>query len=330
VWSWREGDRGDAGDAAALRGYDGRWSSLAPGERFRFACARPRSETTRLPAEWTDALGSEWRVTTREGTWHEGGRACLEEYGDEGFVFSVPVNGHMNGTLRLADVTRGDVWLNYNDIKQEGSWIVNQRPVANAGADRIVECDGHHGTLVQLDGSRSADPDGDPVALEWHGPFATVTGAHPTVSLPLGRTVVTVIADDGFGGVSVDEIVIDVLDTTAPEIRAASAAPNALWPPNHKMVPVVVAVDVRDACDAAPKCRIVSVASNEPANGGGDGNTSPDWEITGDLTVNLRAERSGGGGGRVYTITVRCTDAPGNASTTTVAVSVPHDQSKTD
>jgi len=325
VWSWREGDRGDAGDAALLHGGDGRWSSAAPSERHRFACARPRSESTRHPAEWTDALGSEWRITAREGTWREGGRTCLDQFAGEGLVFSVPVNGAMNGQLRLADPPRDDVWLNYNDIKAEGSWIVNQRPVANAGADRTVECNGPHGTLVQLDGSRSADPDGDPVALEWHGPFATVTGAHPTLSLPLGRTVVTVIADDGFGGVSEDEVVIDVVDTTAPAIRAASAAPNGSWPPNHKMAPVVVVVDVSDACDADARCRIVSVLSNEPANGVGDRNTSPDWEITGDLTLNLRAERSGGGGGRVYTITVRCTDASGNASTTAVTVSVPHD-----
>jgi hypothetical protein len=235
VWSWRQGDRGDAGDAALLHGSDGRWSSGAPSERHRFACARPRSETTRRRAEWTDSLGNEWRVTTREGTWREGGRTCLDEYGGAGFVFSVPVNGHMNGMLRHVDVTRGDVWVNYNDIKHEGDWLVNQRPVANAGADRTVECDGHHGTLVQLDGSGSADAEGDPLALEWHGPFGTVTGVHPTVSLALGRNVVTVIADDGFGGVSVDEVVIDVLDTTAPEIRAASAAPSQSWPPNHKM-----------------------------------------------------------------------------------------------
>ena len=65
------------------------------------------------------------------------------------------------------------------------------------------------------------------------------------------------------------------------------------------------------SCDPTPICRIVSVASNEPVNGAGDGNTAPDWEITGALTVNLRAERSGQGVGRLYTITVRCVDLLG-------------------
>ena len=60
----------------------------------------------------------------------------------------------------------------------------------------------------------------------------------------------------------------------------------------------------------------------------GDGNTAPDWEITGPLTVDLRAERAGGGDGRVYTITVECSDASGNKSWTTVEVKVPHNKGK--
>ncbi|MDQ3623880.1 MAG: hypothetical protein M3463_15555 [Verrucomicrobiota bacterium] len=61
-------------------------------------------------------------------------------------------------------------------------------------------------------------------------------------------------------------------------------------------------------------------------SGGGD--TAPDWEITGPLTVDLRAERSGGGRGRIYTITVECQDEAGNAATSTVDVTVPKSQGK--
>jgi len=70
------------------------------------------------------------------------------------------------------------------------------------------------------------------------------------------------------------------------------------------------------------------VTSNEPVNGTGDGDQEPDWEITGPLTVNLRAERAGTGSGRVYTLTVQCSDDSGNSSTGSVAVTVPHDQGK--
>jgi hypothetical protein len=49
------------------------------------------------------------------------------------------------------------------------------------------------------------------------------------------------------------------------------------------MVPVVVNVSASDHCGGSVSCRIASVASNEPIDGLGDGDTAPDWEITGDL-----------------------------------------------
>lgn len=96
------------------------------------------------------------------------------------------------------------------------------------------------------------------------------------------------------------------------------------------MVKVTVEVDAEDNCDQAPFCYIVAVTSNEPINGPGDGNTEPDWELFTDepLVVLLRAERAGGGNGRVYTIHVECMDASGNIGTDTVDVIVPHDQGK--
>jgi hypothetical protein len=331
VWSWTEGDRGGGGDAALLRGASGRWSSASTDGQYRFACGRERSETRRLgegKSAWPDLLGLEWRVTTRAGAWREGGRACLDEFGADGFVFSVPVNGLMNGRLRLADAPRGDVWLNYNDIEAEGSWEINRRPVANAGADQMHECEGHHGVHVTLNGTASSDPDGQSLTYEWRGPFGTATGASPTVAIPLGRHEVVLVVDDGLAGASADTVVITVVDTKPPVIHSASPSPSTLWAPNHKMEPVTVTVDVSDICDPAPACRIVSVASNESVNGAGDGNTAPDWRLVAPLVVELRAERSGKGSGRVYTIRIECTDSSGNAAPTQVAVTVSHDQGR--
>ena len=200
--------------------------------------------------------------------------------------------------------------------------------VARAGPDQVVECSSHQGAVVKLDASGS-DVDGQAVTFEWRGPFGTVTGSQPTVTLPAGRHEVTLTATDRAGETSTDVVVIEVVDTRAPEITSVTASPATLWPPNHKMVPVTVAVDVSDVCHASPACRITSVTSNEPVNGLGDGNTVPDWRITGALTVELRAERSGTGTGRIYTITVQCTDASGNASALRdVIVTVAHDQGK--
>ena len=55
--------------------------------------------------------------------------------------------------------------------------------------------------------------------------------------------------------------------------------------------------------------------------------TDGDYEITGDHTVNLRAQRSGKEAGRTYTITVECSDGV-NTLTDTTIVTVPHDQKR--
>lgn len=117
-------------------------------------------------------------------------------------------------------------------------------------------------------------------------------------------------------------------DTQAPVIHSVSATPDALWPPNHKMHSITVHVNVTDNCDASPSTKITAVHSNEPVNSTGDGNTSPDWLVTGPLTLELRAERKGNGNGRVYTITVTSTDDAGNRSTKSTTVTVAHDQGR--
>jgi hypothetical protein len=114
-------------------------------------------------------------------------------------------------------------------------------------------------------------------------------------------------------------------DVVPPSVSSVSASPNVLWPPNHKMMPVAVAVAASDNCSAITS-RIVGVTSNEPVNALGDGNTDPDWVVTGPLALLLRTERSGTGTGRVYTITVESNDVTGNKSTAFTSVLVPHDQ----
>jgi hypothetical protein len=114
-------------------------------------------------------------------------------------------------------------------------------------------------------------------------------------------------------------------DVTKPVISSVTSSPNTLWPPNHKYVPVTVTTVATDEC-GTPTCAISSATSNEPDNGLGDGDTENDIVKTGAGTLLVRAERSGLGSGRVYTIGVTCTDAAGNASTSFTTVTVPHDQ----
>ncbi|MDB6028973.1 MAG: uncharacterized protein JWM68_5196, partial [Verrucomicrobiales bacterium] len=143
-----------------------------------------------------------------------------------------------------------------------------------------------------------------------------------------GTYTLTYTATDASGNSASANRTVQVSDTTAPEITTISATPNTLWAPNHTMVAVNIAAAATDGCDAAITPTIISVKSNQAINGTGDGSTSPDWQITGPLTLKLRAERSGNMGDRIYTITVQTVDASGNVSSKNVAVTVPHDQSK--
>jgi probable HAF family extracellular repeat protein len=159
----------------------------------------------------------------------------------------------------------------------------------------------------------SFDPDGDTITVS----------QSPPGPYPLGTTLVTLTATDPAGLSSSCTATVTVVDQTPPAINSASASPNSLWPPNHKMVPVTVTATTTDNCGAV-SCKIISVARNEPA--GTDAVATGDAVITGSLTLNLRAERLGNGSGRIYTILIQCADGSGNSATKTVTVGVPHDR----
>ncbi|MBI5304482.1 MAG: lamin tail domain-containing protein [Chloroflexi bacterium] len=115
------------------------------------------------------------------------------------------------------------------------------------------------------------------------------------------------------------------VDRTAPTLNVG-VSPNSLWPPNHKYVDVKATVTKSDNADPSPSLALVSVTSNEPDNGLGDGDTANDIVTVDDFNFKLRAERSGNGNGRIYTITYRLTDACGNVTTKNATVSVPLNQ----
>ena len=109
-----------------------------------------------------------------------------------------------------------------------------------------------------------------------------------------------------------------------PTITGVSATPSQLGPPNHKLVDVTINYAISDNCGTPATS--LTVSSNEPVDGTGDGDTAPDWVVVDAHHVKLRAERAGGGSGRIYTITITATDSSGGTSTQTVTVVVPHDK----
>ncbi len=117
---------------------------------------------------------------------------------------------------------------------------------------------------------------------------------------------------------------VTVVDTTPPAI-ALAPSPAVLWPPNHGLVPIALAVNLADACDPSPHytCSASANESDTAAAGNHDVPDDIQW-IEGQLW--LRAERNGTGPGRAYTVTCIGTDATGNAAVASASVYVPHDQ----
>ena len=180
------------------------------------------------------------------------------------------------------------------------------------------------GTQVTLDGSGSSDPDGDQLQYTWSSwMFGDMPGPVQTITLMPGNYWFTLTVDDGRGGRASQTVTVTVVDNVPPQIGAVFATPTVLGPPNHKMADIGFSMELNSECHQDFECRIVNVVSNEPIDGLGDGDTAPDWAITGPMSLQLRAERSGQGQGRIYTITIECTDWSGNSVRRTVTVVVP-------
>jgi len=202
-------------------------------------------------------------------------------------------------------------------------------PTANAGPDQTAECPN-----VALNGSASTDPNSTPgtnddiTSFQWFlGDSLIATGEVTSCKLPVGVHVITLKVTDKMGASDTDTVTVTVVDTTPPVVTLRMS-PNRLWPPNHKMKTVTAILDIQD-CDPVPTVKLISVTSNEPDNGLGDGDTSGDIAGatlgTDDRSVQVRAERAGPGSGRVYTFVYRVTDASSNFTDVTATVSVPHD-----
>jgi len=110
------------------------------------------------------------------------------------------------------------------------------------------------------------------------------------------------------------------------DCSVASASPISLWPPNHKLVSIVFSgITTQDGEPA--QFSVTGIEQDEPVNGLGDGDTSPDGFGVGTDSPQVRRERSGTGDGRAYFIGFDATDSSTGASCSgTVSVGVPHDQ----
>jgi uncharacterized repeat protein (TIGR01451 family) len=221
---------------------------------------------------------------------------------------SFVTEGH-NVTYTLTATNNGkdpDANVSASDPLPAGESFVSGEPGCTSAAN-IVTCE--YGTL----GAGATASKSFVVAIALGAPSsitntATVTGERPDSNLANNSASATLTVNHN------------------PICTALTAGPP-LWPPNHKLHLVTVS-GATDPDGNPLTYTITSVTQDEPLNGLGDGNTSPDaFPVPASNQALIRAERSGLGDGRVYVLHVTVTDGLGGECTGTAAVSVPHDQS---
>ena len=144
-----------------------------------------------------------------------------------------------------------------------------------------------------------------------------------TYAAAVAAAVITATASDNDGATATKSVALTF--NRPPVCSAVVASSPVLWPPDHKLVLVTLS----GATDPDPgdtvSYAITGVTQDEPLLGTGSGDTSPDAKLASGGSVWIRAERSGGGDGRVYTIAFTVTDSHGATCSGTTTVSVPHD-----
>src|SRR5256886_17684034 len=97
-----------------------------------------------------------------------------------------------------------------------GNIETNHPPVADAGMDQTVDSTGPDGTSVQLDGSKSSDPDKDVLSFVWNDGAGNGVGTTAVVqfTLAMGMHTFTFTVTDS-GGLS-------FISKTGMTVRAAN------------------------------------------------------------------------------------------------------------
>ncbi|KRF43634.1 hypothetical protein ASG93_01550 [Paenibacillus sp. Soil787] len=167
---------------------------------------------------------------------------------------------------------------------------------------------------------------------------ATITTSEPVTITNNGGSTSYTFNDNGSftfefkdaaGNVGSVTAIVSNIDKIAPTLKL-SVDKSLLEQNNHKMIPINVTVQADGTGTDIASVLLTSITSNEPDNGLGDGDTVNDIQDaaigTYDTSFSLRAERSGKGSGRIYTITYTATDLAGNSTTASTQVIVPNSQ----
>jgi hypothetical protein len=136
------------------------------------------------------------------------------------------------------------------------------------------------------------------------------------------------LSEHGARGVAFGSDCSAPVDTTPPAMTVA-VSPTMLWPPNGKLVPVMVSGAITDepGGSGVHASSTAYVVMDEYGQIQPRGNIPLGANGRYAFTVSLAASRKGNDqDGRHYTITLSAKDNAGNLSTASTVVTVPHDQ----
>jgi hypothetical protein len=252
--------------------------------------------------EYDDASGITTDVAFSDnGTYTVGLRVTDDDGAYDSTTTSVTVDNVAPNVEASADQTV----YRYGDVTVTGTWT-----------DPARDYDEPYEWSWDLDG------DGNPDQV---GSAAYGDIAEETTSFPLeGTYELTFWIVDKDGGSDHDGLTIEVLNQP-PDCSAAVPSVEQIWPPNHKFQTVEI-LDVIDPEVDPITITIDDIYQDEPVDTQGDGSHMPDGRGVGTSTAEVRAERQGGGNGRIYHISFTADDGHGGTCSGQVRVSVPHDK----
>jgi acetyl esterase/lipase len=131
---------------------------------------------------------------------------------------------------------------------------VNRPPVADAGLNQTIECAGGQ-TPVLLDGSKSADPDGDALTCLWtEGATPLGTQVIQSAVFTCGLHTLTLKVTDPSGASSTATVIVAIVDTTPPVLTCPTNVTAEFW--DEHGAAVAYLVTATDGCQGpvVPTC----------------------------------------------------------------------------
>jgi hypothetical protein len=147
----------------------------------------------------------------------------------------------------------------------------------------------------------------------------------------LGQDSFKYVVTDAAGASATATVVVTVRPRNQAPTCGSATASGAIWPPNHRQVPLTISGVVDP--DGDPVSIVVTrILQDEPTLTIGDGNTPVDAGGIGTATPWVRAERMGPqsdrtyNNGRLYEIFFTASDGRGGSCEGKTTIGVPHDQ----